>query len=691
MSLHLTKQLKRAIQNDPSKCVLLVGAGLSVSGVRKKGKGLPDWNTLMHHMIEDLRDSENCDATTLAKLEELLEKGKHLEVARLFKLRTRSDQFATFLKSELDPPDIVPSKIHEVILKTNFRGIITTNFDSVFEHQNHRLQTLVYPQCLDDIDSFRKPGFFAKIHGCVLNTPNLAENLILTEESYVALRSNRKYHTILRSLFVMHPILMVGFSLRDPDFLGLIDDLREIFGTGMPTIYALMLDPGRKARDEWRRKGVEIIPYKDHGELIGFFEEMLQLSEQRHPLSKIIPSSPSTTESKRKEEKVEKKVEEHQVITLYDPAHIVDVFKEKLIKSKKIDLYLYTAETFAMEYYKQGSTHNNPYQYILEKHPGLKIRIIVRDPELDKKKEKWALACIDAWKKIYVKNRNCKISIGLYKHPPLLRAFIFDESEGFLSMYRWDPGEYFEFMGVEGNKLLYVNRDTEFGSWLLDLYQSRFEHDWQNSKKVVIPKAIIFNMNGVIIDNFPIYASAWGKAFLSIGIKINDRDVYLRKEENSKRIVKDILEEKGIEVSEERIKKVIEEKEMKFNDNFEIKLFPGVKKFLKELKKEGFILGLVSSGTKEKADDILFQTGLSNFFNVTIAGMSDPYLNALEEFKKFDIYVEDCIVVENSPSGIRLAKETGLECIALTTSLPRDYLTDADLIVDSIEDIKEYL
>lgn len=268
------------MQHDPSKCVLLVGAGLSASGVRQGGKGLPDWDTLMQHMIEDLRDSEKCDAGTLTELEELLREGKHLTITRVFKQRTRSDQFAAFLKAELDPPDIVSSRVHEIILRTGFRGIITTNFDLVFEHQSNLLQPLVYPQCFDDTDAFRNDGFFAKIHGCIRNTANPAENLVLTEESYIALRSNRKYCAILYSLFVMHPILTVGFSLRDPDFLGLIDDLREIFGTQMPTIYALMLKTEHKAREEWREKGVEIIPYTDHTELVGFFEEMLHLTEE---------------------------------------------------------------------------------------------------------------------------------------------------------------------------------------------------------------------------------------------------------------------------------------------------------------------------------------------------------------------------------------------------------------------------
>ncbi len=68
MPLHLTKQLSRAIQDDSSKCVLFVGAGLSASDIRQAGNGLPDWDTLMQHMIDDLRDSEKCDVGTLAKL-----------------------------------------------------------------------------------------------------------------------------------------------------------------------------------------------------------------------------------------------------------------------------------------------------------------------------------------------------------------------------------------------------------------------------------------------------------------------------------------------------------------------------------------------------------------------------------------------------------------------------------------------
>lgn len=179
----------------------------------------------MRHMIDDLRDSENCDPNDLDLFEAMLQDRRHLEVAREFKDRTRPDQFAAFLKAELDPPDLVHSRLHEVILKTNFRGIITTNFDVVFEFHSDLLDPLVYPQFLEDPSAVQRDRLLAKIHGCVRRTPNLAEDLILTKESYVALRSDRRYKALMNVFLLGYRILTVGFSLRDPDFVGLMEDM----------------------------------------------------------------------------------------------------------------------------------------------------------------------------------------------------------------------------------------------------------------------------------------------------------------------------------------------------------------------------------------------------------------------------------------------------------------------------------
>jgi hypothetical protein len=158
----------------------------------------------------------------------------------------------------------------------------------VFEKQAEAIEPLVYPQCLDDVNSFQR-YFFAKLHGCIRKTSRpLAENLILTEKSYAQLRHNKKYRTILHSLFLRYTVLTVGFSLRDPDFLALVGDLREIFGQVAPTIYALMLNPGDDALEEWRQLGIEIMTYQAHSDLPLFFQEMQALGRTRETASSNI-------------------------------------------------------------------------------------------------------------------------------------------------------------------------------------------------------------------------------------------------------------------------------------------------------------------------------------------------------------------------------------------------------------------
>jgi beta-phosphoglucomutase-like phosphatase (HAD superfamily) len=46
-----------------------------------------------------------------------------------------------------------------------------------------------------------------------------------------------------------------------------------------------------------------------------------------------------------------------------------------------------------------------------------------------------------------------------------------------------------------------------------------------------------------------------------------------------------------------------------------------------------------------------------------------------------------CLVVENAPFGIESAKKAGMFCVAITTSLPKEHLKKADIIVDRLEDI----
>lgn len=290
--MKIPKHFVDAIGAEPANCVLIVGAGLSKVGVRKEGRGLPDWDELMQAMISHLHDTGRCDEAKIEQLRTLLREDppRYLDVAEEFALAHRddSDGYETFLRGLMMPDDLVESEIHKLILAIGFRGIVSFNFDRVFEKQSDKLVPIVYPELTDQVGHFQRRGFFAKIHGCITKP---ARQLVLTRSSYDQLSGQAEYGDLLKAVLLSHKVLCVGFSLRDPDFLGILVDLKEVWRENLSPLYSLMHDPGQAARAEWLKRGVAILPYEDHGDVKGFFSELAELARNgdgSSPMSKPI-------------------------------------------------------------------------------------------------------------------------------------------------------------------------------------------------------------------------------------------------------------------------------------------------------------------------------------------------------------------------------------------------------------------
>ena len=294
MSSSLPTRFRQAIGDDPGSLILWVGAGLSRQGVREQGKGLPGWHAFTERMIEHLENNARPNAV-IAKTRNAFAQRRYLAVATAFVRNTSAAEFSNFMRTELDPDDLVPSRLHEIILSVGFRGIFTTNFDRVFERQHPPPDPVLrYPQCLNEPASVRLPGFLAKIHGCVTQAdPN---RLVLNTAGYNALNQDERYHTILTSYFSVYPVMTVGYSLRDPDFQAIVRRLRRVFGANMPPVFALMLQPEDKLIRRLRGQGVDVIPYEDRRQLVTVFHELLELAEGRRPSPTVrLSTSPLST------------------------------------------------------------------------------------------------------------------------------------------------------------------------------------------------------------------------------------------------------------------------------------------------------------------------------------------------------------------------------------------------------------
>ncbi|MFA4984764.1 MAG: HAD family phosphatase, partial [Candidatus Omnitrophota bacterium] len=88
----------------------------------------------------------------------------------------------------------------------------------------------------------------------------------------------------------------------------------------------------------------------------------------------------------------------------------------------------------------------------------------------------------------------------------------------------------------------------------------------------------------------------------------------------------------------------------------------------------------------------IIPSGIRGLFDAIVSGDSvkkgkphpEPYLEAS---RILGLRPQDCLVVENAPFGIESAKKAGMFCIAITTGLPREYLRQADITVERLDDI----
>ncbi len=204
-------------------------------------------------------------------------------------------------------------------------------------------------------------------------------------------------------------------------------------------------------------------------------------------------------------------------------------------------------------------------------------------------------------------------------------------------------------------------------------------------------KAVIFDMDGVIVDSMPYHFIAWYEALRPWGIRVSCFDVYAKEGERWEKTLTGLLEKEGIPPARGTLKKIFNERQKIFRKYFKRFIFKGVKEFLVCLKGKGYVLGLVTGSSLPAVRKIL-PAGMRRLFACFVTGdrvkhgkpHPEPYLKAAQRLK---LKPAECVVVENAPLGIRSAKSAGMFCIAVSTSLPAPYLKEADVIVERLEEI----
>jgi HAD superfamily hydrolase (TIGR01509 family) len=204
--------------------------------------------------------------------------------------------------------------------------------------------------------------------------------------------------------------------------------------------------------------------------------------------------------------------------------------------------------------------------------------------------------------------------------------------------------------------------------------------------------AVIFDMDGVIVDSNPYHKKAWKAFCCRHNISINDYEletkIYGRTGDDALPVLFDRPLDK------ELIAEFCSEINKNYRDLFApfIKPLPGLLQFLDNLMAAGIKTAIATSAPPVNVEFVLQETGIEKYFNVIIddtmitRGKPDPeiYFKTAEKLKK---PASDCVVFEDSLAGITAAKYAGMKVTGVTTTHDADTLSGTDFIINDFFDI----
>jgi HAD superfamily hydrolase (TIGR01509 family) len=216
------------------------------------------------------------------------------------------------------------------------------------------------------------------------------------------------------------------------------------------------------------------------------------------------------------------------------------------------------------------------------------------------------------------------------------------------------------------------------------------------SRTLKSPTALIFDMDGVLVDSEPLHKRAKERAFEEFGIVLPESVYDSYKGRPDATMMPEVLTARGW--APDKIQKLARRKDEVFDEiKHELAAVPGAVDFVLWAETR-YKIALATSASPRNRETAFAVLGIGDRFHAMIDSTGharpkpDPEVFLLA-MQQLNVKADECWIIEDSVNGLRAAKAAGSLAIAITTTFDRETLSaaGADFVVDSFSEVREML
>ncbi len=206
------------------------------------------------------------------------------------------------------------------------------------------------------------------------------------------------------------------------------------------------------------------------------------------------------------------------------------------------------------------------------------------------------------------------------------------------------------------------------------------------------PRAVIFDMDGVLTDSEPLINAAAVAAFREFGLRVEPDDFLPFVGTGEDRYLGGVAEKHGYVVDLPVLKRRTYEIYLEEVPS-RLKAFTGACELVRACREAGLRIAVASSADQVKVHANLHTIGLPpDWWDAVVTGENvrnkkpapDIFLAAAE---RLGCSPAECVVVEDAVQGVQSAKAAGMACVAVAQSFSEDLLRGADIVAPHIADV----